>query len=77
MPQACLNHALADFPESSRAYAKGQIAKLESGRYNADDCLWRIASCADLPVQSRSYTSMTPSDRVLVRQFISEFKKFG
>jgi hypothetical protein len=72
MSQTIAKNALADFPESSRAYVNGQIAKLKSGRYNADDCLWRIASCADLPVHS-CYTQMTPGDRVLVRQFISEF----
>ncbi len=73
MPQACLNNALADFPESSRAYVKGQIAKLESGRHNADDCLWRIASCADLKLDVDAYLSMSNRDRALVRQFISEF----
>ena len=73
MSQTIVKNALADFPESSRSYVKGQVAKLKSGRYNADDCLWRIASCADLPVQSSCYTQMTQSDRILVRQFISEF----
>jgi len=59
MSQTIVKNALADFPESSRAYVNGQIAKLKSGRYNADDCLWRIASCAELPVQSSCYTQMT------------------
>jgi len=72
MSQTIVKNALADFPESSRNYVNGQVAKLKSGRYNADDCLWRIASCAELPVQSSCYTQMTQSDRVLVRQFISE-----
>jgi len=73
MSQAIVKNALADFPESSRNYVNGQVAKLKSGRYNADDCLWRIASCAELPVQSSCYTQLTQIDRVLVRQFISEF----
>jgi len=72
MSQTIVKNALADFPESSRNYVNGQIAKLKSGRYNTDDCLWRIASCADLPVQSSCYTQMTQSDRVLVGQFIAE-----
>ena len=59
---------------ADQTYIKGQIAKLNSGKYNTDDCLWRIASAADLPIQAIDHIGMNERDRAIVRRFIATFR---
>jgi len=57
---------------SQVGYIKTQIQRLESGRYDADDCLWRIASAADLIAPDAELDS---SSREYIQRWIDGFKQ--
>lgn len=62
---------ITDLSESDIAYINGQIQKLKSGRYNSDDCLGRIASCANL---IHSPDEVGDDNRDAIEQRIEEFQ---
>lgn len=57
---------------SQVTYIKTQINRLESGRYNTDDCLFRIASAADIILPG---TEINDGNRVEVERWIAGFKR--
>lgn len=52
-------------------YVQGQIQRLESRVYNEDDCLYRIASAADLIVGGEQ---ITDDNRTKIKTWVTEFK---
>ncbi|WP_448603981.1 hypothetical protein [Thermoleptolyngbya sp.] len=57
---------------STAAYIRTQIQRLESGRYPTDDCLWRIASAANLlpPLVQE----VNDSNRARIEAWVQQFK---
>ena len=58
--------------QSQVTYIRTQIQRLESGRYARFDCLWRIASAADIMTDA---TEINDSNRAEVERWIEGFKQ--
>ncbi|MDX2213756.1 MAG: hypothetical protein SFY66_10770 [Oculatellaceae cyanobacterium bins.114] len=62
---------LTSLSGSDRDYITTQIQRLNSGKYDADDCLYRIASCADL---IKGDEQITDNNRDRILQWIRSFQ---
>ncbi|GAB4141525.1 MAG: hypothetical protein Fur0046_17540 [Cyanobacteria bacterium J069] len=58
--------------ETDAAYIRTQIQRLNSGRYDHDDCLWRIASAANL--LPPTVQGIDDSNRPQIQAWVQQFK---
>ncbi|MBD2156274.1 hypothetical protein [Leptolyngbya sp. FACHB-16] len=59
-------------PDTNHTYVRTQIERLNSGKYDRDDCLFRIASNVDLLLPGEQIDS---TNRFLVEQWVDAYNE--